>query len=1176
MAKRIWTPDQKNAIEARGGSVLVSAAAGSGKTAVLVERVIQMVCDSEHPVSLDRLLIVTFTKAAAAEMRERIGKALDDCLAIDPENQYLLRQQMLLPTAEICTMDSFCNALVKRHFHSLSISPDFRILDDSERRALEEEAVGECVAELYAAGGAVFENLVDLFVLGSSDTALKETVLKLYQYAQAYPFPEAWLSAIPEKYDPEIPAGETLWGQTIYTDIAEQLHENIRVLQNALHMLEDEPELAEKYIAAFTSDLQYNQQTLEVLHTADWDRIKTQIEGYVPQRLGTAPQKYRDTGLKATVTAMRSKAKESLQGLSDLLPATADEHKQDMQYLQPIVQMLCDAVRLFSQKLSERKLQENAFDFNDISHMALSLLVKREEDGTVSRTALAAELSEKYEEILLDEYQDTNEAQDMLFSALSHDEQNLFTVGDVKQSIYSFRLAMPEIFMRRRRKATDYDGETYPARITLSKNFRSRKNVADGINALFEPLMTEETCGIDYAGGERLNPAADYDAAEDGSVELHLLPKITQNGLDECTYIAAHVKKLLQSHMPVTDKNGTRRAVRPRDICILMRSLKDANRYVEALEAVGVPAFYQKKGGFFSMREVRVAVSLLEILNNPLSDVPLCACLLSPVWGFTPDELAEINLQSKETALFRRLCASENPKCRAFLEDYEMLKRLSTVQTPAALIRSMYAYTGLEAIVSAMDGGENRKLNLLLLLRYAEEYGEIGKNSLSGFLRYLKKLQENEEKIEAATGVSEYADVVRIMTIHKSKGLEFPVVILAKCASPFNKQDQRKKMLIHQKLFLGLKIHDRENSRTFPSVPYVGTKLAMDAAMQAEELRVLYVALTRAKEKLILVGASGGNRSVEGIVKKAGLAVLGETGVPSVYVREALCYLDWIAASFMKHPQAAVLRETAGVGLRESTVGDFNLEIVVPKETETAAPGTAMEKEEPASVDPVLFEELDRRLQFQYSAMPLAVCPGKVSASALNEAEHGFTYFAAATPSFLGKSGLTPAERGTATHRFAEVCDFKHAQTDLEAEIARLCDAGLLRAEECDVLDRRLLLDFLHSDLLSRMTSAKALYREQKFTVLFPANAVVQSLGTDFSNEEITVQGVIDCAFLENDEIVIVDYKTDRVKTEEELANRYKKQLSVYKRAAEELFGKPVKETLLYAFALGKTICVNI
>lgn len=1179
MSTRSWTPEQQNAIHARGGSVLVSAAAGSGKTAVLVERVIQMVCDSTHPVPLDRLLIVTFTKAAAAEMRERIGKALEDCLAKDPDNAYLVRQQILLPSAEISTIDSFCSSLVKEHFHTLGIAPDFRILDNSECSALEAETLSECIAALYDRGGETFADLADLFLRGSSDDDLKKAVLRLYDFSQAYPFPEAWLSAVPRAYTAETPPENSIWGKEIFRYLSEEVTENIRILQNAIQLLEEEPPLAEKYLPAFESDLAYLRQLSEVLSANDWDGAKALLERYAPKTLGKVPASYKDTTVQIAAKSIRDKVKKSLcESLPKYLPATAAEYQQDMRCLQPMVALLCETAMEFSKRLFEKKRAENAFAFHDVSHMALSLLVKRETDGTVLRTPLAETLSQKYEEILLDEYQDTDEAQDMIFTAVSREQTNLFTVGDVKQSIYGFRLAMPEIFMRRRAQYADFDGKTYPARITLDKNFRSRQNVANGINYLFERLMTKEFCGIAYGESERLNPAAAFDAAEDPSVELHLLSgtKQDENGeFVECQHIAETVRKMLDSQMLVTDKNGARRPVRPRDICILMRALTDGHRYVEALEEVGVPAFYQKKGGFFSMREIRVAVSLLEILNNPLLDVPLCACLLSPLWGFTPDELAQINLQSNETALFRRLHACKSPKCRAFLADYEALKRLSTVQTPAALLRSIYAYTGFESIVGAMPGGDNRKLNLLLLLRYAEEYGEIGKNSLSGFLRYLTKLRENEESVEAATGVSEYADVVRIMTIHKSKGLEFPVVILAKCGTQFNRKDLYKKLLLHKDLLLGLKTYDRALRRTLTSVPYVGTQIAMRNALQAEELRVLYVALTRAKEKLIFVGNAGAG-SLENKLKSAALSVRGEQGVPTAVINGANCYMDWILTACIKHPQAERLREIADVLKRESTVGGFDLQIVLPQEETQAVSAEQSEGREPVSADCELLAEIDRRVRFQYSAMPLNDCPGKVSASALNDSEHGFTYFAAATPAFLAKSGLTPAERGTATHRFVEICDFQNAKENLEAEIQRLQNAGFLRKEECAVLDRGTLNAFLQSDLLVRMQNAKEIYREQKFTVLFPANEVVPTLGNDFPDAQITVQGIIDCAFVENGEIVVVDYKTDRVKAEQELAERYKKQLSVYKRAAEELFCLPVKETLLYSFALGKTVSINI
>lgn len=1179
MSARKWTKEQQQAISARGGALLVSAAAGSGKTAVLVERVIQMVCDTENPHPIDRLLVVTFTKAAATEMRERIGKALAERLEKDPSSAYLRRQQMLLPAADICTMDSFCGAVVKRYFHELSISPDFRLLDDSERAALEEEVVTNCVNDLCAKNDSAFRDLANLFLLGSSDRTLKDTILDLYRYAQAYPFPEEWLRAIPAGYSEDMPLTASPWGKTVLDYIISRVQENLRVLQNALDCMCDDAPLAAAYAPALQSDMLANRQMLELASAGRWDELMTAAQSYKAERMKSAPREYTGSAVKESVSAMRARVKKSTQSLAALFPCTEAEYKEDMRFLQPVVQLLTDTVCAFSASLFREKQAQNTYDFNDISHMTLQLVVSQKNGGTFEKTEVAKALCEKYDEIFLDEYQDTNEAQDLLFSAISRDESNLFMVGDVKQSIYSFRLAMPEIFIRRRAAYSDYDDESpsFPARITLDRNFRSRKTVANGINFIFDRLMTPQLGGVDYRATERLNPAADYDAAQDEPLELHLLENgaPTESGESpEALYVAGLVQKIIASGMQVTGKDGTRRPVRYGDICILMRSLSNAQQYRDALQTAGIPAFYQKKGGFFSMHEVRTIVSLLRALNNPQQDVPLCACLMSPIWGFTPDELAEIKMSSSQETLFQKIQTVQTEKCRLFLDDYNTLRELSTALPPAALLRTIYERTGFMAIAGAMPGGENRKLNLLLLLEYAQSYQDNGKTGLSGFLRYLDKLEENESNVEAATGVSEYADVVRIMTIHKSKGLEFPVVILAKCGKMFNTEDQRKKMLIHPEMKIGLRIYDAARRRTYDSLPYIGTKLAMDADAKAEELRVLYVAMTRAREKLILVGAGGRNRSLSGIAKQAAIAVAGEKTVPAAYVRDANGIFDWIAAALMQHPDADELRTLSEISLRKKTAADFRLQIFNAAEL----PETETEQANAESAAPTndWLTYIASRVEYVYPGLPLSACPAKVSASALNESDTGFTFFATAKPAFLGKGGMTPAMRGTATHRFVEVCDFAAAKADLEQEINRLQSRGFLTPEACEMLDRDALQAFLHSTLLERMQQADALYREQKFTVFFPAREVQGDIPAEFSSSRVLVQGVIDCVFCENGQLVLVDYKTDRTKNEDTLKERYKKQLAVYKRAAEEMFEMPVKCAVLYAFDLKKEVLVNI
>ena len=495
---RTWTPEQQNAISARGGGLLVSAAAGSGKTAVLVERVIRLVCDETAPCPLDRLLVVTFTKAAASEMRERIGKALEAELAKKPNSTYLLRQQMLLSSAQICTMDSFCSTLVKTYFHEADISPDFRILDDSERRAMEEETAQACLQTLYEDNSPAFQMLSGLLMQGANDRRLTDAVLDLYRYAQAYPDPEIWLQSIPSFYDEKTSLAETVWGKRILESAAVRVRDCVRLLKKALQLLETEPPLSEAYAPALQADLLFAQKLLDAVCTPDWDAAKRLTESYSADAFRRAPKGYTGNRTKEIVAALRKKVKNNFGKLQDLFPATETEHREDMHTLRPMVQVLIDTVLDFSARLLEAKRSENAYDFSDISHTALRLLVQRNTDGGVSRTPLAESLRTQYKEILLDEYQDTNEAQELLFTALSDNERNLFCVGDVKQSIYGFRLAMPEIFLRRRAASADYDGIHFPARITLGNNFRSRKTVANGINYLFEQLMTEETCGVEY------------------------------------------------------------------------------------------------------------------------------------------------------------------------------------------------------------------------------------------------------------------------------------------------------------------------------------------------------------------------------------------------------------------------------------------------------------------------------------------------------------------------------------------------------------------------------------------------------------------------------------------------------------------------------------------------------
>lgn len=1176
--KRVWTDDQKNAIEARGGGLLVSAAAGSGKTAVLVERVIRRVCDKADGCPIDRLLVVTFTNAAAAEMRERIALALEKELAAHPNDAYLLRQQMLLPSAEICTIDSFCSSLVKAHFHEANISPDFRVLSNAESDALREKTLQDCLQALYASENPALDFLTGLLTQGSNDRALRETLLNLYKSAQAYPDPERWLRNIPSAYDASIAVQDTIWGKAVLAEVKRCAEGCRSVLEHAVKQVQTEPELADICALVISADFAYLDRLEKALKKNDWDLVMETLASYVPDKMPTTPKAFQSHPAKVLFHTTRNENTKRLRDLMKLFPANSKQHRADMTVMQPAIQLLVDTVLHFSDLLMEAKRAENAYDFSDISHFALRLLVRLDEkSGTVVRTPLAESLRAQYCEILLDEYQDTNAEQEFLFTALSADESNLFCVGDVKQSIYGFRLAMPEIFLRRRAAACAYDGAHFPARITLGSNFRSRKTVCEAVNSLFAEIMTEKSCGIEYGETEKLYPGAEY-PGEDPAVELHILEK---NALDdpafsaEAVHVAAYIQKLVEENTQVSDGKGGMRDIRYSDICILMRSLSDSEAYVRALEAYGIPAYSQKNGGFFQMREIRTMLSLLQALDNPYADVPLCAALYSPIWGFTPDELAQIKMTADKLPFYQKLLLAGTKKCERFLADFDRLHALATVLTPSALLQTIYEETGYFSLVGAMPGGENRKRNLLLLQQFAQEYDAYGKTSLSSFLRYLDRLRASVHSVESPSGVSEFADVVRIISIHKSKGLEFPVVILAKCGASFNENEYKKPVVLHPDLLLGCCVYDAAGERTYSCLPYEAVRHVKRADGRAEELRVLYVAMTRAKERLVLVGSAPPRMKLSNFLAACAHAAQSGEPLPASYVRGSSTYLSWIVAAWILHPAAAALRALCDCKTQKAEAA-FRLKVEYvdkidpPSLTDTENSGCC------SGTDQALLEEIRLRLAYQYPYAALLSCPAKISASGLNAREEALEHIAQARPAFLGEGGMTPAMRGTATHAFVQFCDFALTSADLETEIKRLCAVGKITQAQAEILDRAALKTFFASPLFERMQQAQAIYREQKFTTFLPANDMLDTPKDVYDKESVLLQGVMDCVFLQNDRLVLVDYKTDRVRTPQALAQRYQTQMRVYAKAAAELFSRPVDEVYLYSFALGEAVAVNI
>lgn len=1180
MSKREWTPRQRQCIEARGGTVLVSAAAGSGKTSVLVERVIRRLTDDISPVDADRLLVVTFTKAAAAEMKQRLSAALSQKMAEEPHNRRLQRQQMLLPRAHISTIHSFCSSLLREHFHLLDISPQFKVAEETDIRLLQQEVLGEVLEASYQESDPAFLELAALLGSGRDDRGLSEAVLRLYAFIQSHPFPYEWLEQQEGRYAGRDPADKTDWGRIVREHTAGTLRYCAAMLRKALELATSEEKMEQAYGAPLQADMQMLRETADAFEAAGWDEGIALLQGISFSRLGTLRQ-YPDDSFKKRVTGLRDDVKRQVQVLPDLFCGSAAEFAEDILALRRPVSALCGLVRRFGDAFDSRKRQKQWVDFNDLEHLSLRLLLERDEDGRVSRTKLAQELADFYEEVLVDEYQDTNAAQDALFSALSREEQNLFMVGDVKQSIYGFRQAMPEIFMNRQHEYRDYDGEHFPAAITLGNNFRSRSTVTDSVNFVFSQLMSEELGGIVYDEHHALIPSASY--PETGSCEtgLYIVDDTSRDDLDtkdaaEARLIAARIREWMDT-LPIADGGETRPA-RYGDFCILLRSKSThAAVYVDELTRCGIPAWTATSGGFFAAPEVAAALSLLRLIDNPMQDVPLLAVMLSPVGGFIPDDLAAIRSGKMRIPLYaavRRMARDSSDqklagRCSEFLDQMEYYRRLAAGLPADQFVHRLLEETGLISFYSVRSHGEQRIANLRRLHEYARQFEQGRFRGLSAFVRYLDRLEQQHMDLSPASTLSEHADVVRVISIHHSKGLEFPVVFLAGLGQAFNSDSTKGALLMQAQMGIGLVRQEPDTRKQFPTLPRQAVSLAIRQAERAEELRVLYVAMTRAKEKLCLVMTA--KDPVSRLTKLA--SSLGtESTLPAPALLAAQCLGDWLLMAALRHPSGDFLRKLAGEEALPTLPADTAWDIQI-----CPTPPAWEDAETPAdaAADPAVTSLLEERFRFRYPYASLTQVPSKLAASTLSHQAMSADHIAEQRPAFWEKQPLSAAERGTAMHTFMEHADYLRAQQNAAREADRLLMAGRLSQDQRQSLNLRRLERFFDSPLCQRMLQAPDWRREQHFTVDIPLAFFGYEQPAGQENERIVVQGIADSLFLENGGWMIVDYKTDTVSSEVELIDRYREQLRIYAYALERVLGRPVRECWLYSFSLNRAVRVE-
>ena len=1181
-----WTSEQQKVIDLRNRNILVSAAAGSGKTAVLVERIIRRLTEDDTPTDVDRLLIVTFTEAAAAEMKERISAAIEKKLEERPGDIRLERQATLIHSAQITTIHSFCLAVIRDHFHVIGIDPGFRIAEEGELKLLKQDVLEDLLEECYAEAKEEFLDFTERFGSGKRDKKIEEIILKMYEYSRSYPRPDRWLDQCVKAYaseDLEVRAEERVRMRA--ADIE-------RVLERGLKICE-EPDGPYMYGDMLDSDL----QELERLQQAEnFDAMYSAAAGFKWKRLSSRKDDTVSPDKKEKVKKLREQAKSLLKGMQeDYFYAPREVWQQDMQDALPSVVTLTELVKRFAHMLDEKKRLRNMIDFNDMEQFALAILTE-EKDGELVPSAVAGEYQDRFDEVMIDEYQDSNLVQETILtsvSRVSRGEYNIFMVGDVKQSIYSFRLSRPELFMEKYNTYSLKDSVTQ--RIDLHKNFRSREEVLDSVNDIFRQIMKKELGGIEYDDSAALYPGAEFPPLPSGKEdfcksELLLLDKEDTGGEDErqaeARMIARRIRELIRDGVVLDKETREYRRVQYRDIVILTRSIRGwAEVFSSVLGEEGIPAYSVSREGYFETYEVSVLLDYLKILDNARQDLPLAAVLTSVFGGLNTRELAEIRIAYPNVPFYEAaaMCAEGDAAEDACMEElrgklrrfYDQVRyfREKVPYTPIhELLEDIIDKTGYGLYIAAMPGGAQRMANVEMLTERAAAFEGTSYKGLFNFVRYIAQLKKYDVDYGEAGIMDEQADTVRIMSIHKSKGLEFPIVFVAGMGKKFNTQDTKGSVLLHPDWGAGVDLIDLKRRTKTPT--FLKKMIREETALEnlAEEMRILYVALTRAKEKLIMTGAA--KITEDGAV----------SDISSVFRAEgAKCYLDWVLPCILSDETGKVKQESP------VEVSVFRAEDLTLQQEETQAEVVAEDVlrnwDDSQVYEPELRERLDAQIDYVYPfedegkmKLKFTVSELKKWASLAEEAGEEMyeePVVVPLIPEFLKEEEiLTGAPRGSAYHKLLELLDFTvdYDVENLTAAVQQLRQEGRLTDEMAECIRPKDILRFLGCRSGRRMADAARngkLYKEQPFVLSVDASEIYPE---DRSGEKILVQGIIDVYFEEPDGLVVLDYKTDKVRTGNELKEKYHAQLDYYAQALEQLTEKPVKEKIIYSFTLGEEI----
>lgn len=1298
-----WTEDQQKAIDIRYRNTLVSAAAGSGKTAVLVERIINIITDQDNPVDIDKLLIVTFTNAAAAEMRERIGEAINKKIKENPNNRNLQTQLILLNKASISTLHSFCLNLIKNNFHQIDVEPSFRVGDTTELSLLKIEALEELMEAKYNEGSTAFLQLVESYCDNKTDRALADIVLRLYNFAMSMASPELWLRSKAEVFN----LGENFSFEdfSFKDEFIKELREDILIaleLNNqAMDIIVVNEGLA-KLTPTFEADGDILERTFEVIEGGLKEGVDL-IAGAAFGRFPTIKLSGEEGDLKEKIKGIRDEYKDIYKPVQDRIKAITDPKTiGQIKELYPLMAELSNLVLEFKVTFDKKKRERGIIDFNDQEHYALEILRDKEDITKPSNVAL--ELKEKFEEILVDEYQDSNNVQEEIINLICRKEQgrrNVFMVGDLKQSIYRFRMAKPELFKEKKNTYTK-DGDELNALITLHKNFRSREEVIDGINFIFKAVMSEEVGELTYDEGEELKVGAAYKEYNEngnvgGAVEFNIInldesvplseeeavsedykikaEEVSSEGtgdeepseeeqakeeLDaiqvEARFVAKRIRQLMEvegeNSLKVYDKHldDYRRATYKDMIILLRSSNKLAPIFIEEFKREGIPLFSEGGGGYFDTLEIKTIISTLEIIDNPIQDIPLIAVLRSPIGGFTTEDLADIRISDKGVSFYHAMVGilqgnkaegkevSEElrSKIKNFFDKIERWRVESRYTPINKLIWQIITDTGYYGYVGALPGGEQRQANLKILFKRAKDFERTSYKGLYSFINFINNVKSSSEDMGSAKIIGENEDVVRIMSIHKSKGLEFPIVFLCGLNKRFNEGDLKGKILFHQELGYGPTFIDLEKRVSHNTAQREFISKKIQSENKSEEMRLLYVALTRAKEKLILVGSSKGlEKKIE---KWAGADLENEISIKTKFTKKQTSYMDWIGAAVMNHRDGEPLRRyNEGKIIKPNLIKDnsaFKVNIF-PKEEFMAVEavhdeGIPIEKKIEKLINKDFQGEhnelLEQRLNYKYDFEEATKMPTVITVTQLKEAhnkveeakkqdeakrneedEIAADYFEdeyianiygegseeeankvvlklMQTPLFLQeKRGLTPSEVGTAYHSVMQRINLNGELTkeSIKNQINDLVEKELMTFEAAKAVNVTKIFNFFNSGVGEKVIEAyKAgnLKRELPFRVEIPSTRIYENLDKEkYENEKLLLRGVIDCYFDDGEEGVIIDYKTDYAPEDKihEIKERYKVQLDYYSEAVKNAFNKKKVRRYLYLFSLNRFLEVE-